>query len=734
MSETPKSCADCIFNLDEADQRSAIRQSVGARLCGAGEGPTTLPEASDKENAALQKRKAANCGKFSAIGLHRDPGIHSMELAESRKLNADARAMVALPDPRVLDRPELGNGKGIVSNCMQCANYVPPEETVGAGLWNAGLCSARGVIIPTVALSKAAEECDSNTIGARFEDPLDRMQLIPAYKAVTIGELLLTDEVVTREEDDEDLIDPQEYETDKPVSEADQVAGIRAWREIVDEDSGNSVHLPIYDINFFDAELQEAVPRAGDDEHPERYIDHQGLVYKTAVLWLHLDETPALWGVAGTGKTEFYRHMAYLMGLPFHRISVTGSTEVEDLAGKMHYSPERGTYFEYGRVPNAWTKPGVICLDEPNVGPPDVWQFIRPLTDNSKQLVLDMNDGERISRHPSAHLGLAMNPAWDVRNSGTEALADADGSRLMHIFVDMPTAEVERQIILERCALDGYELPAENLKAIMSIAAELRKLCEADTLPITWGVRPQIKVARALRWFSMSDAYRLATADYLEPEQQEIILDVVKAHTPQKKREPFGGEVKKGEAPTSGGASEKPKRSHYTVSKSGDRKDPTITTTTAGYRGAPAEWRHNPRHASKMEFGDSSGSNIRVSRAFFELFRDWERKFFAMRDMRPVLWNVEDIEEIFAHHYRTGRMGAPKILAKYGLRESPTEEVRSYMVTPSEPRPVRPHLSWTGEDAESAMAEFAKRYIPPSGVITVPRPPDEYMPEKEVPL
>ena len=231
-----------------------------------------------------------------------------------------------------------------------------------------------------------------------------------------------------------------------------------------------------------------------------------------------------------THNTEFYRHMAWLMGLPFHRISVTKSTEIDDLAGKMHYEPGRGTYFEYGRIPSAWQKPCVICLDEPNVGQPEVWQFIRPLTDNSKQLVLDMNKGERIERHNYAFLGMAMNPAWDVKNSGTDSLADADGSRLMHIYVDLPSPEVESHIISSRVRVDGWEIEESQLNMIMGVATDLRGLADSGALPISWGIRSQIKVARALKWFSPVEAYRLASADHLEPEHQEIILSVVRSH------------------------------------------------------------------------------------------------------------------------------------------------------------------------------------------------------------
>ena len=259
-------------------------------------------------------------------------------------------------------------------------------------------------------------------------------------------------------------------------------------------------------------------------------IEPEGVAEQVCILVEADDHLYVTQDYIVTHNTEFFRHMAWLMCLPFHRISVTGSTEVDDLAGKMHYDPAKGTYFEYGRIPTAWGKPGVICLDEPNVGQPDVWQFIRPLTDNSKQLVLDMNKGERLPRHDYAFLGMAMNPAWDVRNSGTSTIADADGSRLMHIFVDLPSEAVERRIIEAAVKLDGWEIGGDALDMVIGIAGDLRRMSSEETIPITWGIRPQLKVARALKWFGPTDAYRLATADYLEPQHQELILDVVRSH------------------------------------------------------------------------------------------------------------------------------------------------------------------------------------------------------------
>ena len=220
------------------------------------------------------------------------------------------------------------------------------------------------------------------------------------------------------------------------------------------------------------------------------------------------------------------------MCLPFERFSITGSSELEDLAGKMHFSQEKGTYWTDGRFTKAWSSPCVIVVDEPNAGPPDVWQFFRPLTDNSKQLVLDMNDGEHRPRHDDCFLGMAMNPAWDPKNVGANMISDADANRLMHMFIELPPPELEREILKTACHRDGWEIPADKVKTIMDIATDIRALTESDdsTLPITWGIRPQLKVARACKWFDWLTVYRMASGDFLEPQAQQELLNVVRSH------------------------------------------------------------------------------------------------------------------------------------------------------------------------------------------------------------
>lgn len=504
-----KSCFNCPSLLQATDS-GFFRKSVGTPVCARFGKPIGRINSSRKESEAIAKHFANNCGEYGAP----KPATPEWE---------KARFQVMLPDPEVIGRtptaPEM------VTSCAGCKHFIREDVVANDLGWTTALCAAKGKLLLANRYTLEARACDVRDFGTVRTDTTGLM-FLPEYEDNFVGN---ADPVRAFKKAQANIVDPSEYETDRPVAPED-MDKIRAWRRVVDPATGNEIHLPIFNRDYFTPEQQAMIPATGDDEHPEDYVDHNFYVYKVGVLWTELDETPAFWGRAGTGKTEFFRHMAYLMQAPFFRFSITGSTELDDLAGKMHYTEGTGTHFEKGRMVKAWESACVMVVDEPNAGPPDVWQFLRPMTDNSKQLVLDQSAGEISKRNLDCYLGMAMNPAWDILNVGTQPIGDADANRLMHLYIELPPRALEEEIIRKRCEHDGWELPDSMLQMIMSIAEDVRALTDNHTLPISWAIRPQLKVSRALRWFDALTAYRMASADYLEPEQQAMLLDVVRSH------------------------------------------------------------------------------------------------------------------------------------------------------------------------------------------------------------
>lgn len=515
MAKNCFNCPNYIGSNDTTRQVELYGKPTGIGSCSV-RGLIIATQGMDNDDVSERARDlAANCKNYGTRSAGSDTVVLSIGVG-------------APPAPKVKT--------GVARTCRACFFYTPPKQVadrIGIGM---GACAKFGKLIPELRAADIARNC-GEAVRAEPDDPaahhkalIDSLVIDPK-----LAQYIDPNSVPVRV--NKDVIDnsqePSTYPTDRQVLPAHDKLGIRAWRKLTQ--GKREVFLPVFKRDFFSPEEQAKIPATGSQEHPETYQDHQGLAFIVAALWFHLDETPALHGKAGTGKTELFRYMAWLMQLPFERISITGESEKDDLAGKFHFENNE-TKFKDGRIVAAWKKPNVVVLDEPNTGPPEVWQFIRPLTDNSKQLINDANEGESVERHQFAFLGMAMNPAWDHRNVGAQVIGDADGSRLMHIFVDMPPEQVERDIIKARCMIDNYEIEDAVLNSIMEIAKSIREMSDNGELPITWGVRNQIKVARATAWFPLERAYALAVLDYLEPETKAMVGEIISAHTGKRRR------------------------------------------------------------------------------------------------------------------------------------------------------------------------------------------------------
>ena len=303
--------------------------------------------------------------------------------------------------------------------------------------------------------------------------------------------------------------------------------GIRTWRPVEDmRGSGKKTLIPVFDPDSFPESEREKIPTTGGTGNPELYIDADNYTFTIAVWWMELDEVPFLWGRPGTGKTEIIRHMMWLMAAPFDRVSITTEMEEDDLIGKWQFRNGE-TVFHPGRLPLRWAKRGGLVIDEWNVGPDPVMQRLRPVLDNSKSLVLDEADGEEVKRHDFTFLAATGNPAWDVRNLGTRDMADADLDRLTHIFMELPPREVEFEILRTKMEARHIDVSDDQIEKVLDVSEDIRGLVNDGVLPVSWGLRPNLKVLANLAWFDPVTAYKRSVLDALDPESREMVLKVV---------------------------------------------------------------------------------------------------------------------------------------------------------------------------------------------------------------
>lgn len=516
MSTTDgKSCIGCPSRLSPPETVATFGKSISAPMCARYGHALGRRGATNEQNNSTERMFAEACPSYGEPRPTTLPTTLSLQ--------------VALPDPDSRQELDpLSPQKTIVKSCVQCDNFVPEDAVAEEWGWTAGLCKAKGRLIMSNKKVAEARGCEfrkgrSGPMDNKVTLPLlpvytDRfsMSAAPAVRAVPVN--------------------PLEYPTDREVEPEEKEQGIIAWRRIDDpEGTGNFVYLPIFDPDTFTEDERAMIPQTEDRERPHLYHDYMNAVYQYAVLWMEIDEVPFAWGHPGIGKTEIGRHLAWLMQVPFHRFSIKESTELYELEGSKEFDQEKGTWFRDGRFVLAWTSRSVIMVDEPNMGRPEVWAFLRPCLDNSKSLVLDSDGGRRMPRHDFSFVALSGNPNWSPLNVGTNPIGAADASRLVHIEFTYPPEDVERQIIRERIEEeDGWIIDRVRLDFVISVSNKVRELSENGTLMVTWGIRENIKAARMLRWFSPETAYRRAVADYLEPQQRDAFMDQVKASMPPK--------------------------------------------------------------------------------------------------------------------------------------------------------------------------------------------------------
>ncbi len=513
-----QSCNGCPSFKTGAEAALILKKDPGVPMCMRFHRPLAKPGMTPSAVERVQLKFAEDCSH------------HGQPFTPDNTIPGGA-FQVTTPDPSVTYVTVARNRP---ASCTDCAHFIPGSTVKRELGWAWGLCAASGRLIAPNRYKAEAADCGFGEKGEP-RDTTTGLYELPIYTEGYIGNVTVNAHVI---DSTGEVVDPQVYPSDRPVTDDDEACGIRAWRRIYDpKGSGRYIELPIFRTDFFPPEEQEMIPQTGDDEHPEWYMDHGGLVYRVAVCWMGIDQTPALWGQAGTGKTELARHLAWMMGLPFERINLRPDTEFEEIAGSPQFSipPERRgdptatpeTWWKDGVMPRRWERPGMLLLDEPNMAPPDVWAFLRPaLEDTAKVLVVD---DRRRERHPFTFLMAAMNPAHDPNYVGTRELSGADMSRVRHIKVELPPADLERQIIVRSCTKNDppYEPPTATVDKVMAIAQDIRRMVADGSLPISWAIRENSAVLRLTQYVDLEDAYRLAITDGLEPEAARLILKVV---------------------------------------------------------------------------------------------------------------------------------------------------------------------------------------------------------------
>lgn len=185
-------------------------------------------------------------------------------------------------------------------------------------------------------------------------------------------------------------------------------------------------------------------------------------IAENEIMWLH--------GDSGCGKSEFWAQVSARLNMPFTRMNLDGHLTRSDIIGVNRMLPNEDKQMEMrfveGILPRAMARPGIMLLDEFDLGDPEIMPIFQPVLEG-KPLVLLEDGGRIVHPHPLFRIAITGNTiglgsANQMYNNAFEQSA-ATRDRISS-FVPMPymTPEIEKDVVMARVP-DADEMFIEKL-------------------------------------------------------------------------------------------------------------------------------------------------------------------------------------------------------------------------------------------------------------------------------
>lgn len=168
------------------------------------------------------------------------------------------------------------------------------------------------------------------------------------------------------------------------------------------------------------------------------------------IMWLH--------GDSGCGKSAFWEQLAGRLNMPFTRMNLDGHLTRSDIIGVNRMLPNEDKQMEMrfveGILPRAMANPGILLLDEFDLGDPEIMPIFQPILEGNSLVILE--DGGRIVHpHPMFRIAITGNtiglgsPNQMYNNAFEQSAATRDR---ISSFVEMPymTPEIEKDVVMAR--------------------------------------------------------------------------------------------------------------------------------------------------------------------------------------------------------------------------------------------------------------------------------------------
>ena len=185
---------------------------------------------------------------------------------------------------------------------------------------------------------------------------------------------------------------------------------------------------------FFAPVLVEALQTMADNE----------------ILWLY--------GDSGCGKSVFWEQVAAYLGMPYTRLNMDGHLTRGDIIGVNRMVPNADRQMEMrfvdGLLPRAMARPGLLLIDEMDLGDPEIMAVLQPVLEGEPLRILE-DHGRIVRPHPFFRIAVTGNTTG--LGIGTHAYVNAFEQSAatrdrIAAYVKMPylPASLEEEVLMAR--------------------------------------------------------------------------------------------------------------------------------------------------------------------------------------------------------------------------------------------------------------------------------------------
>jgi len=240
---------------------------------------------------------------------------------------------------------------------------------------------------------------------------------------------------------------------------------------------------------------------------------------KAAILAGIKKNSPALLvGETGIGKTTIINHLAKKEKKILHRISLNGSTTVDEIIGKFVPKGKKIEWID-GLLVQAMKKGDWVVFDEINSATSDILFCLHALLDDDRKLTLLENEGEIIYGHKDFRFFATMNPTDDY--IGTKELNPALKSRFFPILEIKHLEPKKEQALLVKKGSDDA-----HATYLVSFATDLRKLKNELQISYFCSTRDLIQVSELIDAGLDKDlAINYAIINKIDSDDRQYLID-----------------------------------------------------------------------------------------------------------------------------------------------------------------------------------------------------------------